>query len=90
MKYREKPVIIEAVRWTGNNLKEIIAFTGLHPSASRWTWEQYEEVVKNDGLKIFTRSGKVRVYVGEWIIKHPDGSIIPCDNKLFTEIYEAE
>lgn len=34
-KYRKKPVVIEAVQWTGDNLKEIIDLIGLHPSASK-------------------------------------------------------
>ena len=26
MKYRKKPVTIEAIKWTGDNLSEVIAF----------------------------------------------------------------
>ena len=26
MKYRKKPVVVEAVRWNGNNYKEVIDF----------------------------------------------------------------
>lgn len=26
MKYRKKPVVVEAVRWNGNNYKEVIGF----------------------------------------------------------------
>lgn len=28
MKYRKKPVVIEAIQWTGLNLEEIKAFVG--------------------------------------------------------------
>ena len=28
MKYRKKPVVVEAIRWTGDNLDEIKAFVG--------------------------------------------------------------
>jgi len=34
-KYRKKPVVIEAVQWTGDNLRDIIDFTGLHESAKK-------------------------------------------------------
>ena len=44
-RFRKKPVEIEAVRWTGDNLREVINFTGLHPSAEKWTWEEYETVI---------------------------------------------
>jgi len=28
MKYRKKPVVIEAVKWTGNNVKDLADFMG--------------------------------------------------------------
>ena len=30
MKYRKKPVVVEAVRWTSKNFKEIRLFIGYH------------------------------------------------------------
>lgn len=56
-KYVKKPVVITAIKWTGDNLKEVISFTGLHESALHWAWEEYEEVVRKEGLKIFTLEG---------------------------------
>lgn len=53
-KFRKKPVVIEAIQWTGDNLEDIIKFTGLHHSALKWTWEEYQKVVRQEGLKIFT------------------------------------
>ena len=29
MKYRKKPVVVEAVQWTGENVKEIATFMGI-------------------------------------------------------------
>jgi hypothetical protein len=69
MRFRKKPVVIEAVRWTGGNLPEIIEFTGRHYSALRWTWKEYEDVVKKNGLRIFTLEGTMSAAVGDWIIK---------------------
>lgn len=72
MKYRKKPVDVEAIQWTGDNLKEIINFTGLHPSSEQWVsqgWEHYEEVVKVNGLKIFTAEGPLMASVGDYIVK---------------------
>ncbi len=45
------------IEWTGDNLKEVIEFIGLHPSAAHWTWEEYEQVVASEGLKIFNSDG---------------------------------
>lgn len=88
-KYRKKPVVIEAVKWNGDNLKEIIDFTGLHPSANKWTWEEYEQVVKQDGLKIFTLEGKMNADIGDWIIRGVNGEFYPCKPDIFEKTYES-
>ena len=87
-KYRKKPVVIEAFQWTGENLKEIIAFTGLHESAKKWTWKQYEEVVAAEGLKIFTLEGKMNADIDDWIIKGVKGEFYPCKPDIFEATYE--
>ena len=88
MKYRKKPVVIEAVQWTGSNLREIIDFTGLHPSAEKWTWEQYAEVVQRGGLKIFTLEGSMKAAVQDWIIKGVKGEFYPCKPDIFDATYK--
>jgi len=87
-KYRKIPVVIEAVQWTGNNLKEVIEFTGLHSSANKWTWEQYEMVVKGQGLKIFTLEGRMDATIGDYIIKGVHGEFYPCKEDIFAKTYE--
>ena len=88
MKYRKKPVVIEAIQWTGDNLLEIITFTGLHESAAQWSWEEYERVVSKKGLKIFTLEGPLMASVGDWIIKGVLGEFYPCRNDIFLMTYE--
>ncbi len=88
MKYRKKPVVIEAVQWTGSNLREVIDFTGLHPSANKWTWQEYTEVVRVSGLKIFTLEGPLMAAIGDWIIKGIRGEFYPCKPDIFAATYE--
>lgn len=94
MKYRKKPVVIEAVLWTGDNLKEVIAFTGLHPSAKKWTWKEYESVVREQGLRIFTlEDGPAQqvshfASVGDYIIRGVKGELYPCKPDIFAATYE--
>ena len=88
-KFRKKPVVIEAVQWTGRNLKEVIDFSGLHESAKKWSWEEYEKVVADDGLKIFTLEGKMNADVNDWIIKGVKGEFYPCKPDIFAQTYEA-
>jgi hypothetical protein len=89
MRYRKKPVIIEAVQWKGNNLAEVIRFTGLHESAMKLTWDQYESVVAREGLKIFTLEGPLMALPGDWIIRGVKGELYPCKPDIFDATYEA-
>lgn len=88
-KFRKKPVEIEAVQWTGDNLKEVIAFTGRHTSSAEWSWSFFEEVVCANGLKIFTLEGPLKASVGDWIIKGVKGEFYPCKPDIFEATYEA-
>jgi len=87
-KYRKKPVVIEAIEWTGNNLKEIIDFTGRHESIKDWEWGRYERLVKFAGLKIFTIEGSQLATVGDMIIKGVQGEFYPCKPDIFKATYE--
>lgn len=89
MKFRKKPVVIEAIQWTGGNLIEVLRFTGVHESASRWTWDEYKDVVKKDGFKIYTLEGWINAAIGDWIIKGVKGEYYPCKPDIFDMTYEA-
>jgi len=49
MKFRKKPVIIEAIRWTGENFAEIGA----------WSSEVFGPYSRRDYLKIKTLEGEM-------------------------------
>lgn len=70
------------IQWTGNNLKEVIDFTGKSPRFEEWfkSWEEFETYVHqhNDILKLFCEDGNhYEVPVGAWIVKTPDGHNVP-------------
>lgn len=92
MKYRKKPVIIEAVQYTGNNLEEVIAFTGKHPRFNEWfkSWEDYIAHVSSDNgiFKIFTLEGVMDASIGDYIIKGIKGEFYPCKPDIFAATYE--
>jgi hypothetical protein len=87
-KFRKKPVEIEALQWNGSNLQEVIDFIGLHPSVEKWTWKEYEQVVKTAGLKIFTLEGKMNADINDFIIKGVKGEFYPCKPEIFKATYE--
>lgn len=87
--FRKKPVVIEAVQWTGENLLEVIRHTRQHASAAHWKWEEYEDLVRREGLKIFTIEGPLMASIGDWIIKDVKGECYPCKPDIFMATYEA-
>lgn len=86
--YVKNPVCIQAIKWTGINLKDVIEFTGLHKSAEKLTWEEYENVVENEGLKIFTLEGPLFCQIGDFIIRGIKGEFYPCKPDIFEATYE--
>lgn len=74
----EKQKFAEMIQWKGDNLKEVIDFTGKSPKFNDWfkTWEEYETYVNehNNVFKLFNKDGShYEVQVGAWIVKTPDG-----------------
>ena len=77
-KYSKKPVVIEAVQWTGENVKEVMDFmnwrNAAHDTAS--------------GLMIHTLEGNHHASLGDWIIKGVNGEFYPCKPDIFEKTYE--
>ena len=93
MKYRKKPVVIEAVKWTGKNLFEITEFIEgkkpdmSHPIASD-KWQDYEQIIQKDGFKIKTLEGEMSADIGDFIIQGVQGEFYPCKPDIFKQTYE--
>lgn len=77
MKYRKKPVVVEAVRWNGNNHKEVIDF------AENKIW--FDEL---GNIWIVTLEGDMVAKKGDYIIKGVQGEFYPCKPDIFVETYE--
>ena len=92
MRFRKKPVVINAIQYTGNNLKEIIDFTGKYEKFDDWfaSWEDYVSYVKshNNIFKIFTLEGTMESSPGDWIIQGVNGENYPCKPDIFEKTYE--
>lgn len=78
-RFRRKPVVVEAVHYTGFNLSEIEAFA-----------DTFVEVRANShGLFIKTLEGVMRATPGDWIIKGVMGEFYPCKPDIFFMTYET-
>lgn len=76
MKYRKKPVVIEAVRFIGSNYKEIREFIG-------------ENALCSDlSIVIPTLEGDMVAQKGDYIIKGVQGEFYPCKPDIFEQTYE--
>lgn len=81
-KYRKKPVIIEAVQWNGENVREIINFCKKNV---RFEFNNYG---KDINLTIKTLEGDHLAKAGDYIIKGVKGEFYPCKPDIFHETYE--
>jgi hypothetical protein len=91
-KYRKKPVVIEAFKWTGDSrqkeepkwiveaLRRKGAFINFEPN------ETGEEAIPY--LLIKTLEGDMKAYQGDYIIKGVNGEIYPCKPDIFSKTYE--
>ncbi len=79
-KYRKKPVVIEAIQWTGFNIKEVSEFFGQDSDFGRHggTWS------------IITLEGTMDTSIDDWIIKGVKGEFYPCKPDIFEQTYEKE
>lgn len=91
-RYKKRPVIIEAVQWTGENLIEVTRFTGqkvnLDSEIIMAQWEKYTDLVASDGLKIHTLEGSMLADIGDFIIKGVKDECYPCKPDIFSLTYE--
>lgn len=77
-KFRKKPVVIDAIQFTGQNFSAIEAFAG----------GDYGKNEKGEGV-IATLEGPLRISAGDWIIKGVKGEHYPCKPDIFAATYEA-
>ncbi len=78
-KYMKKPVIIEAVQWTGDNREEMEKFI---------THTILAKKNKEGELAIGTLEGVMTASKGDFIIRGVHGEYYPCKPDIFEETYE--
>ena len=78
MRYVKKPVIIEAIQWTGDNKLDISEFV-------KDSEKKYE--FKGSALFIHTLEGSMRASKGDYIIKGVEGEFYPCKPQIFEKTY---
>lgn len=97
MRYRKKPVIVEALQWNGKNVIDIYNFL-----EDKNVETQYEVNIEGKNfyidfsrgqcvtgdLMIKTLEGTMKADIGDYIIKGVNGEFYPCKPDIFEKTYE--
>lgn len=88
MKYRKKPVIVEAIQYKEDNLQEIMDFVGpsLRVDGSCSAAETGMKI-RHD-VYIHTLEGDMHVDYLDFVIKGVHGEFYPCKPNIFEKTYE--
>lgn len=92
MKYRKKPVVIEALQWTGERPRCMFDFlTGQFDQYMTDRGENFHLEYNSGGapiLIIHTLEGEMRADIGDYIIKGVKGEYYPCKPDIFARTYD--
>ena len=80
-KFRKKPVVIEAIQWTGENIVDVTEF--MH-SCSGFNINKFTKTVI-----IETLEGTMSASKDDYIIKGVQGEFYPCKPDIFEQTYET-
>ena len=91
MKFRKKPVVIDAVQFT-EELRDAIVLDGAEcpPGVRRGatTWHPESRKVWHADFYVQTLEGRMTVELGDWIITGVKGEHYPCKPDIFAATYE--
>ncbi len=84
MRFRKKPVVIEAIKFDGS-YGQALDFTGGFPAMV-----SYPNGNGGESIAINTLEGQLTVHAGDWLIKGVKGEFYPCRADIFEMTYEPE
>ena len=80
MKYQKKPIIVDAIQWTGDNFDEVCNFVG--------TDAQSPVLLSRHELLVYTLEGVMHLHQGYYILKGIAGEIWGVREDLFNLSYD--
>ena len=79
MKYRKKPLLVDALQWTGAN----------YASMERFLESAVHGFFFRDKLYLMLGDNEVRCRPGMWIVKGATGDFHPVPEHVFAQVYES-
>lgn len=86
MKYRTKPLVIEAMQLTDKNLGDVVDF--MRENSEDNGALSISKNMSSRELSINTLEGTMKAINGDWIIRGIDGEYYPCKPDFFEQTYE--
>lgn len=80
MRFRKKPVVIEAVRWSGGSEK--------YKEVTEWSGQAWAVTFPERKLLIPTLEGTMTADIDDYIIKGVKGEFYPCKPDIFNATYD--
>ncbi len=81
MKFRKKPVVIEAVQYRGDEKS--------YNALIRMGCVPQQHAADGDSIRIVTLEGEHICSLNDWVIKGVKGEFYPCKPDIFEMTYEA-
>lgn len=95
MRFRKRPVVIDAIQFTGTNDLAVIAFADEIGDVGRVRSSvavetNGEDIAERVTLLVDTTGhGEARAEPGDWIIRGVQGELYPCKPDVFAATYES-
>jgi hypothetical protein len=82
--FTKRPISIEAVQWTGDNVDQVWDAFGADGVYGPTPEKNPDQII------ITTLEGDMRADVGDWIIKGVTGELYPCKDSIFRATYTSD
>jgi hypothetical protein len=87
MRYRKKPVVIEAMQWPGYEGQPFDSWLTKdeHHTVALGEFDEFDQAP----LLIPTLEGTMQANPGDWVIRGVNGELYPCKPDIFKATYES-
>ena len=87
--YQKKPVMVEAIQWTGENANTERVMIWVRTLGGTIQWSHCPESDPVDELTIVTLERFMTVSIGDYIIRGVAGEFYPCKPDIFKQTYQV-
>lgn len=87
-RFRKKPVVVDAMQWTGKNVDEVVKFALGSIKVLMPCFNAGGIIVTRNTAYIETPEGTMHASPGDWIIRGVKGEFYPCKPDIFDATYE--